>query len=145
MFEFMDEDIDFLSFDEKYRGAKAYFRRAEQFVEDGQCHSVVFNVAAVALEYYLVALCELYGVQPLNHNYTCLMDAVQEAVAVPDRLNRQIRDMDTLFRICSLEDFEISAPGIEDRDRVLVLCREVELLFDRERISRLEGFHGRGN
>jgi len=145
MFECMDEDIDFQSFREKYGGAKTYYRRAVQFMEEGQCHSVVFNVAAVALEYYLVALCELYGVPPRNHNYTCLMDAVQEAVAVPDGLNRQIRDMDMLFRICSLEDFEISEPDIEDRDRVLRLCREVALLFDKDRISRLEGFHGGGN
>lgn len=48
----MMNEIDFEVFDESYRGAKMYHYRAEQFLEEGQHYSVVFNVASVALENY---------------------------------------------------------------------------------------------
>ncbi len=117
-------------FEEKYRDAKAYHKRAKQFLEEGQCHSVVFNVAAVALEFYLVALCELHGVEPGNHNYTCLMGTLEEIIEVPEELNREIRSLDLIFGICSIENYHHGEPGPLDAGRVLSLCEGVGRLFD---------------
>lgn len=130
-------EIDLEGFEEDYRDAKMYHYRAEQFLEDGQCFSVVFNVASVALERYLVALCGLYGVEPENHNYTCLMDAVETIMEVPAALNKEIRSLDLIFGICSLENYYHGTPESADSERVLSLCNEVHALFDLTRIASM--------
>lgn len=128
-------EIDVELFEEDYRSARMYHYRAKQFLAEGQCSSVVFNVASVALENYLIALCDLYGVEPGNHNYTCLMDEVEELIEVSPTLNKEIRSLDSIFGICSLENYHHGIPELSDMDRVLAMCQEVELLFDQSRIT----------
>jgi len=129
------DKIDIEAFEADYRGAKMYHYRAEQFVEEGQSSSVVFNVASVALENYLIALCDLYGVEPGNHNYTCLMDAVETIIDISEELNKEIRSLDLIFGICSLENYYHGIPEESDSDRVLAMCNEVRQLFDQTRID----------
>jgi hypothetical protein len=133
----MDEiDLERIEdFEEDYRSAQAYHNRAEQFLDEGQCSSVVFNVASVALERYLVALCELYDTEPMNHNYVCLMNAVEEIVDVSPALNAEIRSLDLIFGICSLENYHHRIPEPTDSHRVLSMCREVRQLFDPVKIA----------
>lgn len=128
-------EIDLETFEEDYRSAKMYHYRAKQFLEEGQCSSVVFNVASVALENYLIALCDLYGVEPDNHNYTCLMDAVETFMDISQELNEKIRSLDGIFGICSLENYYHGVPAESDMDKTLALCDEVKDLFDPERIA----------
>jgi len=127
-------EIDLEVFEKNYQSAKMYHRRAEQFLDEGQCSSVVFNVASVALESYLVALCELYGEEPGNHNYTCLMDTVETIIDVPAALKKEIRSLDLIFGICSIENYYHGNPEQSDTKRVLYMCNEVQSLFDQTRI-----------
>lgn len=129
----METDLE--GFEENYRDAQAYHRRAEQFLRQKQRLSLVFNVGSVALERYLVALCHLYGIIPLNHNYICLMNAVETIVDVPKALNKEIRSLDFIFGICSLDDYFHGTPQPEDSTRVLSMCEKVRGLFDPARIS----------
>lgn len=99
---------------------------------------MVFNVASLALERYLVALCYLYDMEPYNHNYTCLMDTVEMFMDVPDELNRDIRSLDKIFDICSLDDYFHGDPEVSDMEKVLKLCEAVEGLFDQGRISSIK-------
>lgn len=135
MHDIRTDEIDLEAFEEDYRDAKAYHNRAEEFLRDGQRFSVVFNVASVALERYLLALCDLYGIEPGNHNYTCLMDAVEQIIDVPLALNKEIRSLDLIFGICSLENYYHGTPEPEDMTRVLSICHRIHALFDQERIS----------
>ena len=128
-------ETDLEMFEKNYWSAKMYHQRAEQFLDEGQSSSVVFNVASVALENYLIALCDLYGIEPGNHNYICLMDAVEEVIDVPPALNREIRSLDIIFDICSLENYHHGTPEPADSDRVLSMCNEVRKLFDPVRIA----------
>jgi len=128
---------DVEAFEENYRDASGYHRRAEQFLRENQRLSLVFNVGSVALERYLVALCHLYGVMPLNHNYICLMNAVETVVDFPGELNKEIRSLDFIFGICSLEDYFHGTPKPSDSTRVLSMCQKVRELFDQTRISWL--------
>ncbi|MBP2646295.1 MAG: hypothetical protein H6Q75_1735, partial [Firmicutes bacterium] len=121
--------VDIEAFEEVYRSAKMYHYRAKQFQEEGQCPSVVFNVASVALENYLIALCALYGIEPGNHNYTCLMDTVEEIIDVSTVLNKEIRSLDLLFGICSIENYYHGEPEPDDAGRVLSMCHGVQNLF----------------
>lgn len=133
----MRTEPDVEAFEENYRDALGYHRRAEQFLREKQRLSLVFNVGSVALERYLVALCHLYGVMPLNHNFICLMNAVESIVDVPKELNKEIRSLDFIFGICSLEDYFHGTPEPEDSARVLSMCKKAAQLFDQVKIAAL--------
>lgn len=129
------KQTDFEEFERNYMAGKGYHKRAEQFLKEGQPSSVVFNVSCISLECYLIGLCNLYGIQPLNHNYRCLMDMAEVVVDFPDMLNEAIRSLDLMFDICSLEDYHYENPEASDADRVLAMCTQVHKLFDQNRIS----------
>lgn len=131
----MVNEVDLDAFEQKFRDAKGFHHRAKQFMEEGQSFSVVFNVASVTIENYLIALCELYGVMPGNHNYACLMDAIETIMEVPVLLNDEIRSLDFIFGICSVENYFHGDPEQSDSDRVLSMCNEIYKLFDPVKIS----------
>ncbi|MBP1909071.1 HEPN domain-containing protein [Methanolobus bombayensis] len=132
--QLMEKRSRFDDFEKEYSDSKAYLRRAKLFLKQGQDHSVVFNVASLALERYLVALCYLYDMEPYNHNYTCLMDTVEMFMQVPEELNKEIRSLDEIFDICSLDDYFHGDPEVSDMERILSMCEEVEGLFDQGKI-----------
>jgi hypothetical protein len=131
----MDNYVDLEAFEMNYRDAKGYHHRAEQFVREGQRASLVFNVASVALERYLIAICELYGTTPSNHNYVNLMRSVEKLVGVPPLLNKNIRSLDFIFGICPIDSYFHGTPEPADSERVLAICNEVQLLFDQLKIE----------
>ncbi|MBY9079748.1 hypothetical protein KIH86_09130 [Paenibacillus sp. HN-1] len=122
--------LDLETFEDNYRAALSYHSRAEQFKSQDQRYSLVFNVACVALERYLVAMCYLYDAPPLNHNYICLMNAAETVVSFPAELSKEIRSLDFIFGICSLDDYFHGTPEPQDADRVLGMCEAVRDLFD---------------
>lgn len=133
-FDFRVESL----FDEDYKDAQAYHRRALQFRNQGQAYSLVFNIASVALERYLVAMCELYGVEPMNHNFITLMMTVDKLVPVPKDLSREIKSLDKIFGICFLDDYYHGTPMPKDAERALCMCDDIKDLFDGEKISSVQ-------
>ncbi|MDR3261186.1 MAG: hypothetical protein LBT78_05055 [Tannerella sp.] len=130
-FQFMPEQL----FEEDYHDAKAYHRRALQYLEAGQPASLVFNVASLALERFLVAICDLHGVEPMNHNFISLMKDVDKLVETPRELSREIRSLDGIFGICFLDNYYHGTPDVADMEKVLRLFNEVWKLFDEEKIA----------
>ncbi|ADQ79506.1 hypothetical protein Palpr_1360 [Paludibacter propionicigenes WB4] len=130
----IDEEAFFIN----YFDGEAYYSRALQFKNSGQRPSLVFNIASVALERYLVALCDLYGEDPRNHNYITLMRSVENFMEVPKDLNRRIKAMDWIFGICSIDEYRHPNPDETDMENVLVLCVEVQKLFSQQRIASLK-------
>ncbi|CAH2603964.1 conserved protein of unknown function [Rhodovastum atsumiense] len=124
-------------FERSWRDAQGYHRRAAQFAAEGQRPSLVFNVGSVALERYLVALCALHGAMPFNHNYTALALAAESVVAVPAALVGEIRSLDRIFNICSVDDYHHGEPEPDDARRVLAMCEGVRALFDPAAIEKL--------
>jgi|GEM_PF-535881 hypothetical protein len=137
MVEYESEVIDEESFEINFADAKAYHNRALQYKDSGQRPSLAFNIASVALERYLVAICDLYGESPRNHNYITLMQDVVKVVEVPKDLIRRIKAMDWIFGICSIDEYRHPDPDASDMENVLVLCQEVQKLFDNKRIAAI--------
>jgi hypothetical protein len=137
MIEFESKMIDEESFALNYADAEGYYHRALQFQAIGQRPSLIFNIASVALERYLVALCDLYGEDPRNHNYITLMRSVETLVEIPKELNKRIKAMDWIFGICSIDEYRHLNPDEKDMENVLVLCVEVQKLFDQKRIAKI--------
>jgi hypothetical protein len=122
--------VDIESFEKMYADAKGYHQRAKLFVQEGQRPSLVFNVSSVALECYLIALCELHGTSPLNHTYINMMNMVEKFITVPRELSKSIRSLDIIFGICPIDSYHHGTPEPSDADRVLSLCDQVLELFD---------------
>jgi hypothetical protein len=133
-------EIDFCVeslFEQDYKDAQVYHKRALQFRDAGQAFSLVFNVASVALERYLVALCELYGVEPMNHNFITLMMTVEKLLPIPKNLSNDIKSLDQIFGICFLENYYHGQPLPEDADKTLKMCDEIQLLFEQDKINNV--------
>lgn len=128
---------DLEAFERIYHDAKAFNNRAEQFLKEGQYSSVVFNVASIALEQYLIALCNLFGIYPRNHNYGFLMDSLEMVIEFPFELNNSIRAMDSIFDICSLENYHYGTTEHSDSYQVLSICSEVQRISDQIKLIGL--------
>lgn len=117
---------DMAAFEKRYRSAMMYHRRAEQFMDAQQSHTVVFDVASIAVENYLIAICELYKTEPRTHNYQSLMDTVEQIadITLSAEITRQIRMLDSAYGICSLENYQRKTKFTEAEIlQVLHLCR----------------------
>lgn len=131
--------IDLESFEKHYKDAKGFHHRAEQFLREEQSSSVIFNVASIALEQYLIAICYLYGALPWNHTYDSLMDIVEIVVDFPKALNEEIRSIGNMSQayLCSTEPYVGSFPESYDSDKIISICGRVSKIFDQSRISSL--------
>jgi hypothetical protein len=118
-----------------YSDAKAYHRRALQFLDAKYVSSLVFNVASVALERYLVAICEWHGMEPVSHNFIGLMKEVDKLMDIPHEISRDVRSIDRIFGICALDEYYHGIPQDSDRDKVLRLCDEMYELFEKKLIT----------
>jgi|WetSurMetagenome_2_1015567.scaffolds.fasta_scaffold00063_36 hypothetical protein len=130
--------MDIEAFEKNYSDAKGYHLRAIQFAEEGRRASLVFNVASVAIEDYLLALCSYHGVMPFNHNYTCLMDAAERVVTFDPDLRNNIRSLDEIFGICSVENYHHGIPTPGDSLRTLSMCSELTELIGKLNIEILK-------
>lgn len=117
-------------FQADYQDALGYHRRAEQFSQTRRPANLVFNIASMALERYLVAICDLHCITPENHDYACLMNAVETVMDFPSLLNQDIRALDKVFGLCSLEATPYGDPKTADASRILILCGQVRALLD---------------
>ena len=119
-----------------YEHARGYHRRAGLLAEQSTSVSLVFNVAAVAVECYLIALCSLHGAMPFNHNYRSLLACAEEKTSISAELRQNILALDAIFGICSVDDYHHGAPGNDDKMRILEVCFALNELINQE-INRL--------
>ena len=105
--------------------ARGFHRRAELLAEQEQSVGLVFNVASIAVESYLIALCAWYGSMPFNHNYTSLMDTAEEVMHFDPVLSHDIRALDDIFGICSLDNYHHGTPMLKDSVGIIAICRSL--------------------
>lgn len=115
-----------------YAHARGYHRRARLLVGQSRSSSLIFNVAAIAVECYLIALCALHGEMPFNHNYRSLLASAEEKTAFSETLRSQILALDAIFGICSVDDYHHGTPDDEDARRILTVCDELDAQINRE-------------
>lgn len=132
----LEHDLE--TFERARRDAEGYHRAALGFARMPDRHSLAFNVAAVAIESYLVALCAFHSTMPFNHNFNALMDAAEETVTFPPDLTRAIRSLDEIFGICSLDDYHHGTPEPDDTALALASCDRLAALFRSEIANGVE-------
>ncbi|SFU16477.1 hypothetical protein SAMN05192562_107152 [Kosakonia arachidis] len=115
-----------------YNDAKGYHRRASLLAAQNRSASLVFNVAAIAVECYLIALCSLHGDMPFNHNYRSLMASASEKSTFSHSLRDSILSLDSIFGICSVDDYHHGTPDEHDKVRILSICQALDVLITSE-------------
>ncbi len=126
-------DVDTLQ--HTHTAAVNYYNRAIQFRDIGQRHSLVFNMGAVALENYLIALCELNADPPTSHDFVMLVDVLELHMDIPRDISEGIRSLNDIFSMCSVEHYSHKDPELSDAELVLRLCEALNELFDKEKIN----------
>ncbi len=125
--------IDVETLKKTYNAAINYHERALQFKDLGQRSSLIFNIGSVALENYLIALCELNGDPPANHDFVMLIEIVEKYMDLPPGLSEAIRLTNDNFGICSMDTYDV--PNVYDSEAVLKICAQVSELFDPEKMK----------
>ena len=111
--------------------ARGYHHRVFKFYAERRPASLIFNVAAVSIEYYLVALCAKYQSMPLNHNYSSLIYEIEQVFPeFPEKLKVNIQRLDKIFGICSIDDYYHGTPNYHDTDNAMSICIGLKNLFD---------------
>ena len=109
--------------------ALAYHRRATLFARDGMRASLVFNVSAIAIECYMIALCAFFRTMPSNHSFGSLVADVGQIMPFPPELAEGIQSLDKIFGICSLDDYYHGTPEAADAEKALKLCESLRSLL----------------
>jgi hypothetical protein len=128
-------ESDATKFARNLRDAQGYHQRARQFANQQRGASLIFNVASLAIECYLIALCSYFKTMPFNHNYNALMDAASEVITFDPELALQIRALDTIFGICSLDHYHHGTPEIADAESTLTICAELAAMFQTHQLT----------
>jgi hypothetical protein len=128
-------ESDATKFARNFRDAQGYHQRARQFADQQRGASLIFNVASLAIECYLIALCSYFKTMPFNHNYNALMDAAAEVITFTPQLSQQIRALDTIFGICSLENYHHGTPETADAESTLTICAELAAMFQTHQLT----------
>ena len=123
-----------------YQHARGYHHRAQRFARQARTVSLVFNVAAIAVECYLIALCARHGIMPMNHNYRSLVFSAAEKVTFTEPMMQHILALDKIFGICSVDEYHHGAPGANDQQQILTLCQELDTFIRQE--SAMPGMVG---
>ncbi|MFT4174634.1 MAG: hypothetical protein QM639_18855 [Rhodocyclaceae bacterium] len=102
--------------------ARGYHARASQFTHDGQRPSLVFNVAAMAVEGYMVALCAYHRQMPAHHSYTHMAREAADLMTLDAALVADVAALDRIFGLCSVDHYHHGDPDAADAAHALSVC-----------------------
>lgn len=97
-----------------HRTAQGGVRRPDVFTP-----AIIQNIAAMGIEKYFMSIFMKRGTLPRNHTMTDLLEEAASFMIIPGDVEATLRYMDSLQRICSMDDFQISTPRTEDVPRFI--------------------------
>lgn len=102
-----------MSWLEQYKGAEAYMKRVRKnsttFNPD-----LIYNLCAMAIEQYFMAICVFKDILPENHRFSDLVDSVSSFTTLPDSIIGNLQKLETMQEICSLEAYSRKVNSPED-------------------------------
>ena len=90
---------------------------------------ILYNIAAMAIEKFVMAALMKHGALPYNHTMADLVEAMEETF--PDstaELREGLLDMDRYQQICDFDTYHIEAPKVDDIPAMLELAEGVRSL-----------------
>ena len=107
--------------------AQGSVRRPEIFTP-----AIIQNIVAMGIEKYFMAIFTHRGILPRNHTMTDLLEEAEETFAIGSETAETLRYMDSLQRICSIDDWRVSPPKADDVGRFLSALEEIADLAESE-------------
>jgi hypothetical protein len=121
-------ESDAVRFTRSRSEAQGYHARAAQFSAQGQRPSLVFNVAAMAVEGFMVALCAYHRQMPAHHSYTQMAREAAELMQIDAQLIADVAALDRIFGLCSVEHYHHGEPDQADAAHALSVCDRLAAL-----------------
>lgn len=117
-----------------YTEGKGYHRTAQGSVRRPEVFTpgIIQNLAAMGIEKYFMAIFMHRGMLPRNHTMTDLIAEAKEHFTIDSTLEQTLLYMDSLQRICSMDDISITEPAPSDVPRFLSALDTVAALAERE-------------
>lgn len=110
-----------------YEEGKGYFYNAKRLMaESNPAYSLIFNVCSMALERYLVSICLKFRVEPKGHTYEYLAETADSFCSLPGTLKEDIKELDKIFGLCSLDDYYHGVPTTEHASLLLDICAQLD-------------------
>lgn len=117
------------SFEKNRREAHGYLETAHGLHRRNSPASVVYNVATIAAEHFLVAICDHYGAPPPGCSLSELVDEVEALVSLDPKLLAELRAADAAYDICSL-DTRLGNPEAGDALGMLTMADRLAELVE---------------
>jgi len=119
---------DFLRHGREYlkTASMAYVKRQHVFTSE-----ILYNLAAMAIEKFVMAALMRHGAMPDNHTMADLVKAMDENFpgAVTD-IQAELLQLDTYQEICDPDGFSITSPGMEKIAAMLEVARKIQFRAD---------------
>ncbi len=99
---------------------------------------ILYNLAAMAIEKFVMAALMRHGTMPYNHTMADLVEAMERTF--PGRLGHlgdQLLAMDKYQEICDLDGFKISPPKMEEIPAMLELAGKLQEITKKDWIADL--------
>ncbi len=87
---------------------------------------IIYNLTAMAIEKFLMALIMYHGDLAENHTMRDLLRSARKYVKIQSGLARKLDYMDSFQEICSLSDYRKRTPTSEDIKEILAIGRQVK-------------------
>lgn len=110
-----------------HRTAQGSVRRPEVFTPE-----ITQNLVAMGIEKYFMAMFMHRGMLPRNHTMVDLIAEAKGYFDIDPEIEKTLNYMDSLQRICSMDDFSIVAPNKEDVPVFLAALDSVARLAETE-------------
>lgn len=105
--------MESMSWKEQFKGAEAYLKRVQKnsttFNPD-----LLYNLCAMAIEQYFMALCVFNDILPENHRFSDLVYSVSSFTTLPESIIENLKKLETMQEICSLEGYSRKVSSPED-------------------------------
>jgi hypothetical protein len=105
--------MESMSWKEQFKSAEAYLKRVRKnsttFNPD-----LLYNLCAMAIEQYFMALCVFKDILPENHRFSDLVYSVSSFTTLPESIIENLKKMDAMQEICSLEGYNRKVSSAED-------------------------------
>ncbi|MBN1615965.1 MAG: hypothetical protein JW875_01535 [Spirochaetales bacterium] len=108
-----------------HRTAQGSVRRPEVFTP-----AIIQGIAAMGIEKYFMAIFAHRGMLPRNHTMGDLLEEASDFLSISAETEATLRYMDSLQRICSMDDFSIIDSTKADIPRFLAALDELQTIAE---------------
>lgn len=116
-----------------YDEANSYSKGAAGAFKKAKLGSlVVYNLASLAIENYLTALCVSKNTLPEHSSISSMIRQLEKYMEVPAGFTDEARFLNKFMNFCSLEVLETIEPSQEDLARMLGFVADIKAFCDKE-------------